>query len=200
MFAESQNGSASRSANAGESFGSLENLVGDTIAGQAQTASDSGNDGLFATFINPMELWESVNIDGTPKDTSFFFAATSLISNGNESDFCVYMTKQALDFGTVPEWFQVTPNGGSPITRMTVSPDGNHLYFARGSSLYRTDNLNLDIIDEGIYVSDKDAFARVDELLRKEGILAGSSAGTLVAGAIESVSYTHLTLPTILLV
>mgnify|MGYP006888799612 CR=1 FL=1 len=62
--------------------------------------------GLFATFINPMELWESVNIDGTPKDTSFFFAATSLISNGNESDFCVYMTKQALDFGTVPEWFQ----------------------------------------------------------------------------------------------
>jgi hypothetical protein len=54
------------------------------------------------------------------------------------------MTKEALDFGTVPEWFQVTPNGSFPITRMTVSPDGNHLYFARGSSLYRTDNLNLD--------------------------------------------------------
>ena len=32
---------------------------------------------------------------------------------------------------------------------------------------YIPDNLNLDIIDEGIYVSDKDAFARVDELLRK---------------------------------
>lgn len=156
MFAESQNGSASRSANAGESFGSLENLVGDTIAGQAQTASDSGNDGLFATFINPMELWESVNIDGTPKDTSFFFAATSLISNGNESDFCVYMTKQALDFGTVPEWFQVTPNGGSPITRMTVSPDGNHLYFARGSSLYRTDNLNLDTVTNNFSNMDVD--------------------------------------------
>ena len=40
---------------------------------------------------------------------------------------------------------------------------------------YIPDNLNLDIIDEGIYVSDKDAFARVDELLRKEGILAGTS-------------------------
>ena len=47
------------------------------------------------------------------------------------------------------------------------------------------DNLNLDIIDEGIYVSDKDAFARVDELLRKEGILAGTSCGTLVDAAIK---------------
>lgn len=146
MFAESQNGSASRSADGGESFGSFENLVGDTIAGLAETAEASGNDGLFATFINPMELWESVNIDGSPKDTSFFFAATSLISNGNQSDYCVYMTKEALDFGTVPEWFQVTPNGGFPVTRMTVSPDGNHLFFARGSSLYRTDNLNLDTV------------------------------------------------------
>lgn len=146
MFAESQNGSASRSANGGESFGSLENLVGDDIAGLAQTAEDSNNNGLFATFINPMELWESVNIDGSPKDTSFFFAATSLISGGNQSDYCVYMTKEALDFGIVPEWFQVTPNGGFPVTRMTVSPDGNHLYFARGSSLYRTDNLNLDTV------------------------------------------------------
>jgi hypothetical protein len=146
MFAESQNGSAGRSANGGESFGSLENLLGDDIAGLAQTATDSDNDGLFATFINPMELWESVNVDGSPKDTSFFFAATSLITGGTQSDFCVYMTKQALDFGIVPEWFQVTPNGNSPITRMTVSPDGNHLYFARGSSLYRTDNLNLDTV------------------------------------------------------
>ena len=50
---------------------------------------------------------------------------------------------------------------------------------------YIPDNLNLDIIDEGIYVSDKDAFARVDELLRKEGILAGTSCGTLVDAAIN---------------
>ncbi len=49
---------------------------------------------------------------------------------------------------------------------------------------YIPDNLNLDIIDEGIYVSDKDAFARVDELLRKEGILAGTSCGTLVDAAV----------------
>ena len=50
---------------------------------------------------------------------------------------------------------------------------------------YIPDNLNLDVIDEGIYISDKDAFARVDELLRKEGILAGTSCGTLVDAAIK---------------
>ena len=46
-------------------------------------------------------------------------------------------------------------------------------------------NLNLDIIDEGIYVSDKEAFSMVDQLLQKEGILAGSSCGTLVDAAIK---------------
>jgi cystathionine beta-synthase len=45
--------------------------------------------------------------------------------------------------------------------------------------------LNLDVIDEGIYVSDKDAFAMLDNLLQKEGILAGSSCGTLVEAAIK---------------
>ena len=47
------------------------------------------------------------------------------------------------------------------------------------------ENLNLDIIDEGIIVPDKEAFQTVNDLLRVEGILAGSSAGTLVAGALK---------------
>ena len=47
------------------------------------------------------------------------------------------------------------------------------------------ENLNLQIIDEGIVVPDKEAFQTVNDLLRVEGILAGSSAGTLVAGALK---------------
>ena len=46
-------------------------------------------------------------------------------------------------------------------------------------------NLNLDIIDEGIYVSDKDAFEMLNKLLQEEGILAGTSCGTLVHAAVE---------------
>jgi hypothetical protein len=90
-----------------------------------------------------MEIWESLNEDGSPKDTSFFFAATD---DANGSSYCVFMTKGALDFSNVPTWYQVTPNQGSAITRMAVSPDGNHLFYATGNQLFRTDNLNIDTI------------------------------------------------------
>ena len=46
-------------------------------------------------------------------------------------------------------------------------------------------NLNLDIIDEGIYVSDKKAFEMLNKLLQVEGILAGTSCGTLLEAAVE---------------
>ena len=144
IFSESQNGSARRSADGGNTNGTLENFLGDTIAGLAQTASDEGANGLFATFINPMLLWEEVDSDGNPVDTSMFFAATTEITTSG-SDYCVYMTKQALDFSITPKWFQVTPKYVSPIERISITSDGNNMFFSRGSNLYRTDNLNLNV-------------------------------------------------------
>ncbi len=47
------------------------------------------------------------------------------------------------------------------------------------------DVLNLSYIDDAITIPDQKAFETLEILLKKEGILAGSSAGTLVAGAIE---------------
>ena len=61
------------------------------------------------------------------------------------SDYCVYMTKQALDFSITPTWFQVTPIYSTPIERISITPDGNHMFFSRGNNLYRTDNLNLNV-------------------------------------------------------
>ena len=95
----------------------------------------------------------------------------------------------------------VDPEFGSGCVKITPSHDFNDYEIGEKHKLefiqcidldgkisnedYIPDNLNLDVIDEGIYVSDKDAFARVDELLRKEGILAGTSCGTLVDAAIK---------------
>ena len=45
-------------------------------------------------------------------------------------------------------------------------------------------NLDLSLIDEAITVSDAAAFAAIRDLLRHEGILAGSSSGTLLAAAL----------------
>ena len=144
IFSESQNGTARRSADAGLTNGTIENFLGDTLAGLEETADDEGNNGLFATFINPMHLWEEVDADGNPIDTSMFFAATTEITTSG-SDYCVYMTKQALDFSITPRWFQVTPRYSSPIERISVTADGNNMFFSVGNSLYRTDNLNLNV-------------------------------------------------------
>ena len=46
-------------------------------------------------------------------------------------------------------------------------------------------NCDLEVIDDAISVSDREAFEAIHILLKKEGILAGSSAGTLFAGAIK---------------
>ncbi len=46
------------------------------------------------------------------------------------------------------------------------------------------DILEMDLVDEGITVSDAEAFATARELLQKEGVLAGSSTGVLVAAAL----------------
>ena len=45
--------------------------------------------------------------------------------------------------------------------------------------------MDLSYIDDAVTIPDSKAFETLDLLLKKEGILAGSSAGTLVAGAIE---------------
>ena len=47
------------------------------------------------------------------------------------------------------------------------------------------DNLDLSLIDDAVTVSDKEAFEILQVLLQEEGILGGSSTGTLVAGAIK---------------
>ncbi len=45
------------------------------------------------------------------------------------------------------------------------------------------DNLDLSLVDDAEVVSDEEAFQTLQVLLREEGILGGSSSGTLVAGA-----------------
>lgn len=46
-------------------------------------------------------------------------------------------------------------------------------------------NLNLNKLDDAVTVSDLDAFTTLNKLLVNEGILGGSSSGTLLAGAIK---------------
>lgn len=46
------------------------------------------------------------------------------------------------------------------------------------------DIMEMDVIDDAIAVSDKDAFLAARDLLRKQGLLSGSSSGTLLAASL----------------
>ena len=46
-------------------------------------------------------------------------------------------------------------------------------------------NFNLEIVDEVVVTSDAESFRMARDLLHKEGIFAGTSAGTAVAGALN---------------
>ena len=90
----------------------------------------------------------------------------------------------------------------SPSTQIVAAdPEGSIIYDAvkKGTFSYEggswfvegigedfiPDVLDLSYIDDAVTIPDSKAFETLDLLLKKEGILAGSSAGTLVAGAIE---------------
>ena len=45
--------------------------------------------------------------------------------------------------------------------------------------------MDLDLLDDAVTVADSEAFEAVQKLLKEEGILAGSSSGTLISGAIK---------------
>ena len=47
------------------------------------------------------------------------------------------------------------------------------------------DILDLSVVDEAIHIEDRDAFLTAREVLRTQGILAGSSSGTLLAAALQ---------------
>jgi cystathionine beta-synthase len=78
---------------------------------------------------------------------------------------------------------------GSVVTRAVKTGDvlyegGSWLVEGIGED-FIPDNLDLSVIDDGETVSDSEAFAATNELLRQEGILGGSSTGTLLAGALK---------------
>jgi len=93
----------------------------------------------------------------------------------------------------------------SPKTRMVVAdPEGSIVAEAANTGEIRSDvgswlvegigedfippNCDLSVISRGIYVTDAEAFAAIQELLSKEGILGGSSTGTLLAAALKYCS------------
>ncbi|MEM8834843.1 MAG: pyridoxal-phosphate dependent enzyme [Planctomycetota bacterium] len=65
-----------------------------------------------------------------------------------------------------------------------TEPAGSWLIEGMGED-FVPDTCDLEFADEGVPVTDKEAFLAARELLEKEGILSGSSTGALIAGALK---------------
>ena len=63
-----------------------------------------------------------------------------------------------------------------------LGPDGAYQVEGIGASAVPK-NLDADVIDEAVEVTDADSFAMAQRLVREEGLLVGGSAGTAVAAA-----------------
>tara|TARA_B100000029_G_scaffold512037_1_gene607633 strand:- start:815 stop:2194 length:1380 start_codon:yes stop_codon:yes gene_type:complete len=71
------------------------------------------------------------------------------------------------------------------VIKGTYKYDGSSWFVEGIGEDFIPNNLNLDLLDDAITVSDSEAFEVLQKLLKEEGILAGSSTGTLVSGAIK---------------
>ena len=71
------------------------------------------------------------------------------------------------------------------VTKGTYKYEGGSWFVEGIGEDFIPTNLNLDLIDDAVVVSDKEAFEVLRKLLKEEGILAGSSTGTLISGAIK---------------
>ena len=71
------------------------------------------------------------------------------------------------------------------VTKGHFSYDGGSWLVEGVGEDFIPDNLNVELLDDAVVVSDKEAFSTLQTLVREEGILGGSSTGTLVAGAVK---------------
>jgi len=93
---------------------------------------------------------------------------------------------------TAPEiWEQMVaadPEGSiiaDAVTKGSFSYDGGSWLVEGVGEDFIPDVLNVELLHDATIVSDKEAFQTLQTLIREEGILGGSSTGTLVAGAVK---------------
>ena len=96
----------------------------------------------------------------------------------------------------------------SPVITQTLNGEelkpGPHKIQGIGAG-FIPKNLDLSVVDRVEQVTNEESVAMALRLAQEEGLLVGISCGAAVAAAMrlaeqDAVSYTHLTLPTILLV
>jgi cystathionine beta-synthase len=139
----------------------------------------------FSNPANPLahktttapEIWEQMegNVDAV---------IAGVGSGGTISGLAEFLKEKNPDIKMVvadPEGSVVA----DAIKKGSFSYDGTSWLVEGIGEDFIPDNLNLSLLDDAEVVSDREAFQTLQILLQEEGILGGSSSGTLVAAAIK---------------
>lgn len=131
FFASTQNGDIQRTPNEGNSFDYFyDESIATTTDGNLQF-----NSGIQAGFIHPLAYWEKFDGNGDPADTCFATAFSG--SNGG-----VFITREALMFDRIPEWFRVSGPISGLANVLKFSDDGDVLFIGTSNGdVYRITNL-----------------------------------------------------------
>lgn len=84
------------------------------------------------------------------------------------------------------------------VQRREMGPDGAYLVEGIGSSKVPK-NLDADVADEAIAITDEESFATTRRLLVEEGLLVGGSSGTAVAAAMRIAAREDMRRPVVAL-
>jgi len=139
-----------------------------------QFANDANSEAHFKT-TGP-EIWEQMggDIDG--------FAA-GIGSGGTITGIARYLKS----VGSKAEVILADPVGSTLagiVNEGVPGPEGSYTVEGIGQN-FVPDTADMSLIDKAYSIPDAEAVATVRELLLKEGILAGSSSGTLIAAALR---------------
>lgn len=139
-----------------------------------QFANDANSEAHFRT-TGP-EIWEQLGgkvdalVAGIGSGGTITGIARFLKSQGSDAEIVLADPVGSTLAGIV--------NEGVP------GPEGSYTVEGIGQN-FVPDTADIDLIDRAISIPDAEAIATVRELLLKEGVLAGSSSGTLIAAALR---------------
>jgi cystathionine beta-synthase len=142
----------------------------------ANQFSNPANPMIHRTTTGP-EIWEQMdgNIDAMVAGVGSGGTITGLAEFFKEKNPNIQMVAADPEGSIVAD----------AVIKGSFSYDGGSWLVEGVGEDFIPDNLNVDLIDDAEVVTDKEAFQTLHILIRKEGVLGGSSTGTLVAGAVK---------------
>ncbi|MDC0053725.1 pyridoxal-phosphate dependent enzyme [Gammaproteobacteria bacterium] len=139
----------------------------------------------FSNPVNPMihrtttapEIWEQMNgnLDAVVAGVGSGGTLTGMAEFFKEKDPSIKMIAADPEGSIIAD----------AVTKGSFSYDGGSWLVEGVGEDFIPDVLNVELLHDAAIVSDKEAFQTLQTLIREEGILGGSSTGTLVAGAVK---------------